>query len=55
MTFILNHAFLTGRNITRLMEDEPEYDIFISYRVASDFHHAELLYNLLTSNGFKVW
>jgi serine/threonine protein kinase len=53
--FILNHSFVTGRNIIRMSEDEPDYDIFLSYRVASDYSRANKVYNLLTAKGFKVW
>ena len=31
------------------------FDVFISDRVASDSHHAELLYNLLVDKNIKVW
>jgi len=33
----------------------PEYDAFISYRVATDSEEAQLLYELLTSCNLKVW
>ena len=32
-----------------------EYDVYISYRQASDGHHAGKLYALLTAKGVKVW
>eukprot|EP01041_Mallomonas_annulata_P009780 gene9780-biopygen4677 len=38
-----------------MVGEEPEYDVFISYRVASDSHHAQNLYNRLTDRGLKVW
>jgi serine/threonine protein kinase len=52
---VLAHPFFTGRNTARLVGMEPEFDVFISYRVASDAHHAELLFNLLTEKSIKVW
>lgn len=51
----LNHPFLTGRNAVRMIGEKAEFDVFISYRVASDAHNVEKLYNLLTQNGLKVW
>jgi hypothetical protein len=48
----LNH--LTGKTAPRLPGEEAQYDVFISYRVASDAVHAELLYNILSSAGFNV-
>ena len=35
--------------------EDPEYEFFISYRVSSDFKHAEDLYDRLTNKGHKVW
>lgn len=52
---ILCHPFISGRSVTRLLGQPPLYDIFLSYRVASDLHHAELLFNLLSKQGLKVF
>jgi serine/threonine protein kinase len=52
---ILSHPFLTSKKVTRLIGDKAEFDVFISYRVASDAKHTEKLYNLLTKKGLKVW
>ena len=52
---VLSHPFFTGRSSARLMYEEPEFDVFISYRVASDAHHAELLFKLLSAAEIKVW
>ena len=52
---VLAHPFLTGKKAQRLVGEKAEYDVFISYRVASDMNHAERLYNLLTARGLKVW
>ena len=51
----LFHPFLTGKAAARLPGEEPEFDVFISYRVASDKEHAKTLYELLTAAGIKVW
>ena len=51
----LQHPFITGRDASRLPGEEAEFDVFISYRVASDSHHAEMLYEMLSGKGLKVW
>jgi hypothetical protein len=43
-----------GRHTPRMLGQDAEFDVFISYRVASDAGHAELLFKLLTDAGFKV-
>ena len=55
LTRILAHPFLSSKAVVRLQGEQAQYDIFISYRVASDHHHAELLYNLMSKKGLKVW
>lgn len=53
---LLAHPFLTGaKAVTRLPGQEPHFDVFISYRVASDRQHAARLYELLTRAGLRVW
>ena len=52
---VLAHSFLSGKKVARLVGENPEYDVFLSYRVASDSQHVEKLYNLLTAQGFKVY
>ena len=52
---VLAHPFLTGKKAQRLVGEKAEYDVFISYRVFSDFDHAERLYKLLTAKGLRVW
>ena len=52
---VLGHPFLSGKKVARLVGENPKYDIFLSYRVASDSQHVEKLYNLLTAQGFKVY
>eukprot|EP01036_Dinobryon_divergens_P035886 gene35886-46585_t len=53
---VLAHPFVTGNKQTaRMIGEEAQYDVFISYRVDSDFKHAETLYDRLTKCGLKVW
>ena len=52
---VLAHPFLSGKKVARLIGEKPKYDVFLSYRVASDAQHVEVLYNLLTAQGFKVY
>ena len=52
---VLAHPFLSGIKVARLIGEKPKYDVFLSYRVASDAQHVEKLYNLLTAQGFKVY
>ena len=54
-TRVLFHPFISNRAVARMPGDEPEFDLFLSYRVNSDFKHVELLYNLLTKKRLKVW
>jgi hypothetical protein len=49
---ILTHPFITNAALTRQV---VETNVFISYRVASDFKHAEAVYNKLTAAGITVW
>ena len=49
------HPFLSGKTSIRSAGDEPEFDIFISYRVASDSDHARILFEKLTAIGLKPW
>ena len=52
---VLLHPLLSGKKVARLVGEKPKYDVFLSYRVASDSPHVEMLYNLLTTQGFKVY
>jgi hypothetical protein len=49
---ILLHPFLTNQPLRKPV---VETNVFISYRVASDFKHAEAVYNKLTAAGVTVW
>jgi serine/threonine protein kinase len=55
MSQVLAHPFFTGHQTARLVGMAPEFDVFISYRVASDAHHAEQLFHLLSAHEIKVW
>jgi ankyrin repeat protein/serine/threonine protein kinase len=48
VTRVLAHPFITGKPFTRLVGQAPLYDVFLSYRVATDQCHARELYRLLT-------
>jgi hypothetical protein len=61
---ILAHPFLSGntKNLARSSTteigdsyDAPEFDCFLSYRVATDLQLVEVVYEMLTKRGFKVW
>ena len=51
----LAHPFLTGKRAARMIGEEAEYDVFLSYRVKSDFYHCKLIYEMLTKIGLRVW
>ncbi len=55
MSQVLAHPFFTGCHTARLVGMAPEFDVFISYRVASDAHHTEQLFHLLSAHDIKVW
>ena len=52
---VLAHPFISGKKVARLPGDEPQYDVFLSYRVASDTEHVRRMYELLTSQGYRVY
>ena len=52
---VLSHPFLTGRVSGRLPGDAPSYDVFLSYRVASDLRLVEMLYDKLVALEVKVF
>jgi serine/threonine protein kinase len=52
---VLVHPFLSQKQVARLLGEKPQFDVFISYRVASDARHTEYLYHRLMAEGFKVW
>jgi serine/threonine protein kinase len=52
---VLQHPFVSGKNAVRMDDQEASFDVFLSYRVNSDAHHAESLYYALLDRGLKVW
>jgi serine/threonine protein kinase/Leucine-rich repeat (LRR) protein len=52
---ILTHPFLSGKRPGRLQGEEPQFDVFLSYRVASDSDHVKMVYEKLTALGLRVW
>jgi TIR domain/Protein kinase domain len=51
----LFHPFLTGRPASRMVGQDADFDVFISYRVASDAAYAEQCFKQLTDAGLRVW
>ena len=51
----LVHPFLSGKRAARMIGEKAEHDIFLSYRVNSDFYHCKLVYEMLTEKGLRVW
>ena len=35
--------------------EKATFDVFLSYRVASDYKHCAALYEVLTNSGLTVW
>jgi serine/threonine protein kinase len=52
---VLSHPFLSGGRATRLVGENPEFDVFLSYRVSTDSDHVKKVYESLTRMGLKVW
>ena len=52
---VLAHPFLSGKRAARMIGEEAEYEVFLSYRVKSDSHHCKLMYEMLTERGLRVW
>ena len=52
---VLVHPFLSGKRAARMIGEQAEYDVFLSYRVKSDSHHCKLIYEMLTEKGLRVW
>jgi Protein kinase domain/TIR domain len=56
---VLNHSFLAVKKANSVIATDSnptaEYDIFLSYRVDTDFNHAKRMYEQLTAVGVKVW
>ena len=53
---VLDHPFLSGKSTSsRMIGQQAEYDIFLSYRVSTDYDHVAKIYELLIGKGLKVW
>jgi hypothetical protein len=55
MDRLLHHPYVTGKASVRMLGEEPEFDVFISYRDGSDNLFASNLCNKLTKLGLSVW
>lgn len=58
MNHVLLHPFLTGKAFIRLPEEPPLYDVFISYRQASEseyFHTLAIRLKSNASTSIRVW
>jgi hypothetical protein len=53
--FLLNRGADNNEHIDKMNREEIHYDVYLSYRVASDSRHAEYLYHRLQARGLKVW
>ena len=51
----LQHPFFTGREALRLPGEAAQWDVFISYRVASDEPLAAVLHGALEARGLRVF
>ncbi len=52
---VLEHPFVTGRETIRLENQEADWDVFLSYRVAADEALARDLHARLKAAGLRVW
>ena len=53
---MLTHPYLSGRPAAgRLPGEDPRWDVFVSYRVASDSETCTLLVAALQERGLRVW
>jgi hypothetical protein len=52
---VLAHPFFSGRAVGRMVGQEAQFDVFISYRVDSDAATASALFDRLTARGLRVW
>jgi len=51
----LRHPFLVGETPARMVDEDAQFDVYLSYRARSDYLNAQRLYNMLTSRGVRVW
>jgi serine/threonine protein kinase len=52
---VAQHPFITGKQAVRLSGEVPAFDVFLSYRVASEAPLAQALYEKLVALGCRVW
>ena len=52
---VLAHPFLSSAKVARMVGETASFDVFLSYRVASDFAHVKTLYEMLTARNLRVW
>jgi serine/threonine protein kinase len=52
---VLSHPFITGKQATRMAGDAAEFDVFLSYRVASDGPLVQALCTKLMLAEVRVW
>jgi hypothetical protein len=55
MNQVMAHPFFTGKTAARMVGEDAEFDVFLSYRVASEAKTVEVVYDALTAAGIKVW
>ena len=55
LAYVLRHPFFTGRPAARLPGESPAWDVFVSYRVASDADARAALVAALERRGVSVW
>jgi len=55
MAHCMVHPFVTGKAAARMAGEAAEFDVFLSYRVASDAMHVEKVYDVLRAMGLRVW
>jgi serine/threonine protein kinase len=55
MSQVLAHPFISGQFAPRMVGEQAEFDVFISYRVRSEKDIALALYEKLTAAGVDVW
>jgi ankyrin repeat protein/serine/threonine protein kinase len=52
---VQEHPFFTFKWVPRFRNEEPQYDIFLSYRVDTDLSTVQAIYERLIAAGYTVW
>jgi ankyrin repeat protein/serine/threonine protein kinase len=55
LSAVLQHTYISGQAAVRMVGEEPQFDVFLSYRVGPDKKHCEKLYMMLRQRGLNVW